>query len=54
MDKSAHIGTYIEEPGLMDSYRCSCGWESSPYFDGAEYARQEFELHKRVAEKEPK
>lgn len=40
-----HKGRYVEKPGLIDTWECSCGWKSSPYYDGAEYAEQEFEKH---------
>jgi hypothetical protein len=40
-----HIATYITEPDIIDIYRCSCGWESKPYYDGAEFAYQEWKRH---------
>ena len=33
--------------GMVDSYSCSCGWKSQPYFDGAEFALEEWKKHKK-------
>lgn len=30
---------------MVDQAFCSCGWESSRYFDGAEYAHDEWKNH---------
>lgn len=46
-----HQGKYVEEPGLIDTYVCSCGWKSKPYFDGEEYARRDWRKHKEAATK---
>jgi hypothetical protein len=40
-----HEPTVIEEPGMIDLVKCSCGWESKPYFDGREYAWAAFQKH---------
>lgn len=40
-----HVGTYREEPGLIDLWVCTCGWTSSPYYDGAEWAEDDFLRH---------
>jgi CDGSH-type Zn-finger protein len=40
-----HVGKYKEEPGLIDLWVCSCGWESNPYYDGAHWAEAEFKRH---------
>jgi hypothetical protein len=29
----------------IDSCTCSCGWESPPFFDGKEYAREMWTQH---------
>lgn len=30
---------------LLDQYGCSCGWRSRTYYDGAEYAIQDWRRH---------
>jgi CDGSH-type Zn-finger protein len=42
-----HKVTVREVSWMIDQAFCSCGWESHPYFDGAEYARQEFAAHEK-------
>lgn len=36
--------------GMSDWVECSCGWESSGYWDGAEYALGEWSIHKADAD----
>jgi hypothetical protein len=31
--------------GMLDQIICSCGWESRTYFDGREYAYDEWKKH---------
>jgi len=31
--------------GMCDKIECSCGWKSQNYFDGFEYAVDEYEKH---------
>jgi len=31
--------------GLIDYANCSCGWQSNPYYDGRDLAKQEWVLH---------
>jgi hypothetical protein len=46
-----HVPTkYVESAGLIDMYKCSCGWQSNPYYDGAEYAYAEWQRHKENAD----
>lgn len=40
-----HIGKYESLGYMLDGWVCSCGWKSSPFFDGAEYAEMEFNKH---------
>ncbi len=40
-----HNATYVCEAGMIDLYKCSCGWESHPYFDGADYALRAWKRH---------
>lgn len=40
-----HKGEYVSLGHMIDGWRCSCGWESHPYFDGADYAEGEFKRH---------
>ena len=42
----AHRGRYKRAGHMSDQWACSCGWESVPFFDGAEYAMSEFEKHR--------
>lgn len=46
-----HWPTRVIEPDMIDSYKCSCGWESKHYYDGAEHAYAEWQRHKEQAEK---
>jgi len=41
-----HKGQYCSAGYMSDRWACSCGWESDPFFDGAEYARAEFDKHR--------
>lgn len=44
-----HEGTYWPCGYMGDQWKCSCGWESRKYWDGAEYAHEEWKAHvKRV------
>ena len=45
-----HVPTYFTDGGMIDQYRCSCGWQSAPYFDGAEYAMADWKKHKEEME----
>lgn len=47
-----HLATIKEVDYMVDQCFCSCGWESKVYFDGAEYAYQEFLKHKKLAMEE--
>lgn len=40
-----HIAT-MGGDGMVDQVTCSCGWEGNPFFDGAEYAMNEWQRHK--------
>lgn len=41
-----HTPRYVSTPsGMIDSYECSCGWKSGPYYDGAEYAWTDWKRH---------
>lgn len=42
---SEHMPKYVEEAGLLDSFECSCGWKSKHYYDGAEFAHNEWKRH---------
>lgn len=44
-----HTPKYVEEPGLIDEYVCSCGWKSGPFFDGAEFAYAKWQKHAKDA-----
>jgi hypothetical protein len=46
-----HEPKLIEEAGLIDLCKCSCGWESKPYYDGREYAYAEWQKHANGAGK---
>ncbi len=39
-----HTGSTVSEH-MTDQHRCSCGWESAWYFDGAEFAKDEWRAH---------
>lgn len=41
-----HIITIKEVSYMNDQAFCSCGWESHRYWDGAEYAYDEWRLHR--------
>jgi hypothetical protein len=41
----AHEGNYEDRGHMLDGWKCSCGWKSQTYFDGAEYARTEWKKH---------
>jgi len=43
--REAHTCEFIEEAGLIDLCKCSCGWLSSPYYDGREYAYRDWRKH---------
>lgn len=45
-----HEPTVREVSYMIDQCFCSCGWSSSGYFDGAEYAFSEFKKHLALAE----
>jgi hypothetical protein len=40
-----HEPTVKEVAHMTDQCFCSCGWKSARYFDGAEYAMDEWERH---------
>lgn len=40
-----HVGSYREAGWLLDQWVCSCGWESEVYYDGYEFAKEEWEKH---------
>ena len=40
--------THMPKPGsrgIVDYCQCSCGWESRGYWDGMEYALDEWKAH---------
>jgi len=43
--KVEHKGEYVSCGWMLDGWKCSCGWESNSFFDGAEYAESEFKRH---------
>ena len=46
-----HIPEYKSEGSLCDSFICSCGWRSKPYWDFGEAAYDEWVEHaKKVLE----
>lgn len=47
-----HEGRYKSAGYMLDQWVCSCGWESEPYFDGEEYAREDWEKHKQQIQKD--
>ncbi len=40
-----HKAKMTEDGPMIDVCKCSCGWESKPYFDGAEYAYRDWQKH---------
>jgi len=42
--KPEHVGEYASERSC-DLVKCSCGWKSQGYWDGAEYAWDEWREH---------
>lgn len=46
-----HVGEYEGRGHMLDGWKCSCGWRSAPYFDGAEYAKNEWEAHVKAQTK---
>jgi len=40
-----HIPKYQSAGYMCDEYVCSCGWKSQGYFDGSEYAWDEWVRH---------
>ena len=42
---ATHQGIYFSPCYMADAVRCSCGWESHRYFDGSEYAWDEWDAH---------
>lgn len=42
-----HNARLIEEAGMIDICKCSCGWQSKPYYDGREYAYSAWLRHIR-------
>lgn len=47
-----HVGDYRSAGWMLDQWVCSCGWESEPYFDGAEYAEADWKKHASLSENE--
>ncbi|MEK7602078.1 MAG: hypothetical protein AAB472_01140 [Patescibacteria group bacterium] len=43
--QAGHAGSYKEAGHMCDSYSCSCGWKSTGYFDGYEYAYDDWVKH---------
>lgn len=39
-----HVPEYVSK-GMSDNFVCSCGWKSNGYWDGAEWAWDEWEKH---------
>jgi hypothetical protein len=37
----------LESKGVTDIGKCSCGWQTVPYFDGKEYAYLDWKNHSR-------
>ena len=44
-----HTPKYIGESSMSDQFICSCGWESRGYWDGIEYAWDEWLKHAHTA-----
>jgi len=44
-----HTARIVEVADMIDECRCTCGWVSTRYFDGAEYAHAEWERHMHTA-----
>ncbi len=44
-----HRGRNIGE-WMFDQWKCSCGWKSHNYFDGADFAEEEFQKHVKAVE----
>lgn len=40
-----HEGKYKSAGYMLDSWECSCGWQSRPYFDGDHWAEAEWKKH---------
>ncbi|KKP93481.1 MAG: hypothetical protein UR98_C0004G0017 [Parcubacteria group bacterium GW2011_GWA1_36_12] len=43
-----HVPTVEEVSYMTDQCRCSCGWASTRYWDGAEYAFDEWIKHAKT------
>ncbi len=44
-----HVPEYQNPTYMTDGYICSCGWKSRTYFDGEEYAFDEWKRHAQAA-----
>ena len=44
MAKHGHVGKNTGTD-MADQVECSCGWQSRGYWDGAEWAWDEFDVH---------
>lgn len=42
-----HVASYESAGHISDLFSCSCGWKSRSYWDGAEYAFDEWLKHAR-------
>jgi len=40
-----HVPKCVAAGYMCDQYVCSCGWESPRFFDGLEYAKDEWLKH---------
>ncbi len=47
--KFGHVPTVSEVSLYVDGCSCSCGWKSREYWDGAEYAYDDWKKHAREA-----
>lgn len=42
-----HVMVWVKDLYMIDQCVCGCGWKSHSYFDGAAYARGEWNRHVR-------
>lgn len=45
MSTPEHVGSYDSRGPMVDGWKCSCGWKSADYFDGAHYAEAQWKKH---------
>lgn len=44
-----HVAKYVGAGYMCDQYICSCGWQSNKFWDGAEFAEDEWIKHAEKA-----